>query len=451
MHAAEKPIEITLPSFDTSMEEGTVISWLVEVGDTVQAGQVIAEIETEKATVELEAPATGIIDAIEVAEGSEPVRVGTTLARLVTADHGVDSCKHPGEQGAPQGDSSSNQPTPVDSGARDDQPSSMGQVDSTAEPGNQPSTPDQAQSKRVLASPRARRMAREHGISLHEISGSGTRGRIVSRDLELPDANASTAEPSVDLQPQNAAQEMGESPRLTALGIEPGSYRLEPLTGMRKTIARRMSESIREAPHFSLSVDIQLDRVTRRRALMNQSSGEGDVKLSLNDFMVAAAAAALKEVPAANTSYTDKGVARHNHANIAVAVAVDGGLVAPVVKAAESKSVQKIAAEIRHLVEKARSHKLERPDIDGGTFTVSNLGMYGIKSFSSVLTPPQACVLSVGAAERRPLFHDSGYSIATMATVMLTCDHRVVDGVIGAEFLTAFKKHLETVASAGAH
>lgn len=217
---------------------------------------------------------------------------------------------------------------------------------------------------------------------------------------------------------------------------------------MRRTIARRMTESFNEAPHFSLNVDVELDAVERQRGSVNASMGDGDTRLSINDFVVWAAAMALKEVPAANVSYTEEGIARHEHANIAVAVAVDGGLVAPIVNAAEDRSVQEIAAQIRRLVDRARTRKLDRTDLDGGTFTVSNLGMHGISSFSSVLTPPQACVLSVGAAEKRPVFRESGVTVATVATVTLTCDHRVVDGVIGAELLAAFKKRLEAVGSA---
>jgi len=435
---------ILLPSFGATIEEGTIVSWKVSVGDTVRAGQIIAEIETDKALVELEATDDGVIEAIEVAEDSEPVNVGTTIARLTKTDvepnpgsGTIDSTPAPGTtfQGAAESTPAVAQNASQPTDRPNDEPTSHknGQTDS-----------GDARPSRIHASPRARRMARESGLDVHEIPGSGPDGRIVGRDLESTPVGTVQPPFGPGRSPIREASATTTSPSLSDLGFTPGSYDLIPLTGMRRAIARRLTESFRDIPHYSLSVDVELDGVIRHRKKINESRKEGAVSISINDFVIWSAAAALKDVPEANASYTEEGIALHRHADIAVAVAIGGGLVTPVVRAAETKSLHEIAAEIRQLAERARARKLGKAEFEGGTFTVSNLGMVGITSFTSVLNPPQGCILSVGAAEQRPIVRNGENAIATMATMTLTCDHRVVDGVVGAEFLSSFKSHLIT-------
>jgi pyruvate dehydrogenase E2 component (dihydrolipoamide acetyltransferase) len=429
MGDAKVSIPIVLPSFGASVEEGTVIRWLVSVGDPVRAGQVIAEIETDKAMVELEVTEDGVIEAIEVPEGDNPVRVGTAIARLTRDGSVRDLPARPGQSAekrepAPAAETDAPPLTPRP-GHREANRSEEPRADRHQDQ----ATSDDSPPRRVLASPRARRLARERGRSLDELPGSGPRGRIVGADLEAPPARN---------------MQSAVSPTLTANGIEPGSYEIMPLSGMRRTIARRMTESSRDVPRFSLSLDVEMDSVIQRRHTHNETHAAGSTNLSINDFVIWATAAALKEVPEANASFTEEGIARHRHANIAVAVAIDGGLVTPVLRAAETKSVQEIAAAMRQLRERARTRRLEKHEMEGGTITVSNLGMAGITSFTSVLNPPQGCILSVGSAGPRPIVRDGQLAIATLMTVTLTCDHRVVDGVIGARFLSAFRRHLET-------
>jgi pyruvate dehydrogenase E2 component (dihydrolipoamide acetyltransferase) len=429
-------VAITLPSFNAAMEEGTVVRWHVAVGEAVRAGQAIAEIETDKAVVELEASSDGIVESIEVPEGGPPVDVGTTIAWLRvagvpgrTGDGPAARAQEPGEVTSPELDPRS-QATP--SPARAVEPSRTPALNPTGEA----AVP--TASGRVLASPRARRLARERGLAIDQLAGSGPGGRIVVRDIEDATVDTGRAASAGDRQSPPASSE------LTELGFAPGSYEITPLTGMRRTIARRLSQSFRDVPHFSLSIDVVLDRVIQHCKAINQSRGENGARISINDYVIWGAAAALNDVPDANVSYTATGIAKHRHADIAIAVAIDGGLVTPVVRAAETRSIEDISGEVRRLTERAHARRLEPAEIEGGTFTVSNLGMYGVKAFNSVLNPPQACILSVGAAEQRPLILDGGVSIVTLATMTLTCDHRAVDGVIGARLLAALKSHLES-------
>jgi pyruvate dehydrogenase E2 component (dihydrolipoamide acetyltransferase) len=413
-------VPIFLPSFGASIEEGTIVSWKVSVGETVHAGQVIAEIETEKATVELEATEDGVIEAIEIPEGGPAVPVGTTIARLTTSSPAADTAEPTGERAsdtghvteAPVSATSTDHPTTATTSASD--PTST-----AASAPRTPGLPEEA-----LSTPRSRRLARMRGEKVP--------------DTPEADSNSSTDPETPRTAPSTPAKTSSASL------FAPGTYDVVPLTGMRKAIARRLSASFRDVPHFSLSVDVEMDPVMRHRQAANETGPTGSIKLSINDFVVWAAAAALKDVPEANSSYTDAGMLRHHHANIAVAVAIGGGLVAPVVRAAETKSLEEIAAETRRLTEKARARHLGQEELEGGTFTVSNLGMAGITSFTSVLNPPQGCILSVGAAEQRPVVRQGEIAVATVATMTLTCDHRAVDGVIGAEFLSALKTHLAT-------
>jgi pyruvate dehydrogenase E2 component (dihydrolipoamide acetyltransferase) len=277
-------------------------------------------------------------------------------------------------------------------------------------------------------------LARSAGIDLASVAGSGPHGRIIKRDIDALAAKPASASPAA--QPANIAR---PAQSLEQMGIAPGSYDLIALDGMGKTIARRMSDSFREVPHFPLTIDIELDALLDARARINAGLAASGVKVSVNDLIIRGAALALKQVPEANASYSPDGIARHHHADIAVAVAIDGGLITPIIRAAETKGLSQIATEMKDLAERARARKLKPEEFQGGTFSISNLGMFGIKSFASIINEPQGAILSVGAGEKRAVVRGEALAIATVMTVTLTCDHRVLNGTIGANWLNAFK------------
>jgi pyruvate dehydrogenase E2 component (dihydrolipoamide acetyltransferase) len=296
---------------------------------------------------------------------------------------------------------------------------------------------------RIFASPLARRIASQAGVDLAQVKGSGPHGRIIRRDVEgLKGAPATAPKAAAPATAPHA-----EAPRqvlsLEQMGIAPGSYDLVPLDGMKRTVARRMTESFRDVPHFPLTIDLEIDALLAARAKINAMLEKEGVKVSVNDMVIKAAAIALKRQPDANASYTPEGIAHHHHADIAVAVAIDGGLITPIVRAAETKGLAEISREMKDLAARAQSRKLMPEEFKGGTFSVSNLGMFGIKSFASIINEPQGAILSVGAGEKRPVVRGGQLAVATVMTVTLTCDHRVVDGAIGARWLGVFKALIE--------
>ena len=411
--------DILMPALSPTMEEGVLAKWHVKPGDAVEAGQVIAEIETDKATMEVEAVDEGVVDAILVAEGTEGVKVNTPIARLK------------GEAGtAPKAAAA-----PVSSAVAT-APSSATPTPAVAAP--TPAAPAAAKTNgaRILASPLARRIAQQSGIDLKGVKGTGPHGRIVRADVEKAPRGAAAP----------AAAAKGEARQVLSLeqqGIPAGSYDLIPLDGMRKAIARRLTDSFRDVPHFPLTIDLEIDGLLAARTKVNALLEPTGVKVSVNDIVIKAAAMALKAVPAANASYTPEGIAMHHHADVAMAVAIDGGLITPIIRAAETKSLSQIATETKDLAKRARDRKLKPEEFQGGTFSVSNLGMFGITSFASIINEPQGAIMSVGAGEQRAVVKGGQLAVATVMTVTLTCDHRVVDGAIGARFLQAFKAMLE--------
>ena len=411
--------DILMPALSPTMEEGTLAKWHVKVGDKISSGDVIAEIETDKATMEVEAVDEGIVEALLVAEGTEGVKVNATIARLV------------GEAGAAAPVPKAEAPT-----AKAAEPIKVEKPTPVAAPAKASS------GDRVFASPLARRIAEQKGVDLASVTGSGPHGRIIKADVEA--AKPGQTKPA---SPQAAPQGSPAAPRqvqsLEQMGIAPGSYDLIPLDGMRKTVARRMTDSFRDVPHFPLSIDIELDELLAARIKINAMLEKQGVKVSVNDMVIKAAAVALMRVPEANASYSPEGIAMHHHADIAMAVAVPGGLITPIIRAAETKGLARIATEAKDLAERARAKKLKPEEFQGGTFSVSNLGMFGIKSFASIINEPQGAILSVGAGEKRPVVRGNELAIATVMTVTLTCDHRVVDGATGARWLAAFKPLLE--------
>ncbi len=306
-----------------------------------------------------------------------------------------------------------------------------------------PNPAPQGGGERVLASPLARRLAQQGGIDLGALKGSGPNGRIVKADIE-----AAARSPRAASQPSRevakpAPTQTPAPQSLESYGIRPGSYDLVPLDLMRKTIAKRMTASFRDVPHFPLTIDLEIDALLKARSEINKRFADNGVKISVNDMCIKAAALALKLVPEANASYTPDGIAIHHHADIGVAVAIPHGLITPIIWAAETKGLAQISAEMGDLAERARSRKLKPEEFQGGTFTISNMGMLGIKSFASIINEPHGMIMSIGAGEKRPIVKNDALAIATMMTVTVTCDHRVVDGALGAAFLKAFKSFLE--------
>ena len=427
------PIEILMPALSPTMEEGTLSKWLVAEGDIVSSGDVMAEIETDKATMEVEAVEEGKIAKILVASGTDGVKVNAPIAILLEDDEDEAALEGytPGGAAAPKAESVKETPAPAATPTQT--------KPSTAQP-----TPS---GDRIKASPLAKRLASEASIELSAVTGSGPNGRIVKADIE--GFSAPVAAPQVaSATPAATTTEVGAvrsggADYLAKLGVEAGTYDLEPLTGMRKVVARRLSESNNNVPDFPLTVDCEIDALLAMRKELNSQAPEG-VKVSVNDMLIRASALALKNVPAANASFTPDGIAYHKNADVAVAVALDGGLITPIVRQAENKGLSTISVEMKDLAGRAREMKLKPQEYQGGTFSISNLGMMGIKSFGSIVNEPHGMILSVGAGGPRPVVKDGELAIATVMTVTLTCDHRVVDGALGAEWLGVFKRYVES-------
>ena len=432
--------DILMPALSPTMEEGTLAKWHVKPGDQVRSGDVIAEIETDKATMEVEAVDEGVVAEILIPEGSEGVKVNTPIARL-QGEGEPESAPPP----APKSEAAPAPTSETDQGRAGREQA----TDPVSKPQPQPAAaPAPAKAKpagdRIFASPLARRLAEQKGIDLSAVKGSGPHGRIVKADIDAAQPGRATAPAAQSAAPQPAA---AAAPRqalsLEQQGISPGSYDLIPLDGMRRTVARRMTASFRDVPHFPLTIDLEIDGLLAARTRINALLEKEGVKVSVNDMVMKAAAVALKRVPEANASYTPEGIAMHHHADISMAVAVPGGLITPIIRAAETKGLAQIATEAKDLAERARNKKLKPEEFQGGTFSVSNLGMFGIKTFSSIINEPQGCILSVGVGEKRPVVRGDALEIATVMSVTLTCDHRVVDGATGARFLQAFKALIE--------
>jgi pyruvate dehydrogenase E2 component (dihydrolipoamide acetyltransferase) len=420
--------DILMPALSPTMEEGTLAKWHVKAGDTVSSGDVIAEIETDKATMEVEAVDEGVVEAILVPEGTEGVKVNTPIARL--KGEGAGDAAPPAQSAPVPEPKASAAPTPAAAPAEKAPPLA-------ALSSGKPS--------RIYASPLARRLAEQKGVDLSGLTGSGPHGRIIKADIDAAQPGAAKPKPATPQPsaPQAAAAAPAQVKSLEQLGIQPGTYDLVPLDGMRKVIARRMTESFRDIPHFPLTIDLEIDRLLDARVRINGALEKQGVKVSVNDLIIKACAAALKATPEANASYTPDGIAMHHHADVAVAVAIDGGLITPIIRAAETRTLADISKTMKDLAERARARKLKPEEFQGGTFSLSNLGMMGIKSFNSILNEPQGCILSVGAGDKRPVVRGDQLAIATVMTVTLTCDHRVVDGAIGARWLAAFKTFIE--------
>jgi pyruvate dehydrogenase E2 component (dihydrolipoamide acetyltransferase) len=417
--------DILMPALSPTMEEGVLAKWHVKVGDTVKAGDVIAEIETDKATMEVEAVDEGEVTDILVAEGTEGVKVNTPIARL--KDEAGAAAPAPKAE-APKAEAAKAEPAKAEP------------APAKAGPATTAPAPVAADGARIFASPLARRLAAQNGVDLKAIKGSGPHGRIVKRDVESA-GKGGVAQPAAGAQAPRGESRPVQS--LAQMGIPDGTYDLVPLDGMRKAIARRMTDSFRDVPHFPLTIDVELDALLAARARVNALLEPQGIKVSVNDFVIKAAAMALKAVPEANASYSPEGLAMHHNADIAMAVAIEGGLITPIIRKAETKTLSQIATESKDLAKRARDRKLKPEEFQGGTFSVSNLGMFGIKQFASIINEPQGAIMSVGAGEPRPVGKTGQLAVAPVMTVTVTCDHRVVDGATGARLLQAFKPLIE--------
>ncbi len=430
------PVNILMPALSPTMTEGTLAKWLMKEGDQVSSGDVIAEIETDKATMEVEAVDEGTLAKIVVADGTEGVAVNAVIAVLLEEGEDAsaisDAPAAPAPAAAPAAEPAAAAPAPAAPAP-------------AASPA--PAAPQTESGGRIFASPLARRMAAQAGLDLAALTGSGPKGRIVKADIEAAVAGgtgkaapaAAAAAPSAA--PAAAAPAAaGPSAKEAAdlLGME---YEQEPLSGMRRVIAKRLTESKQTVPHFYLTVDCQVDELLKVRKELNSRSD--DYKVSVNDFVIRAAAIALKKVPAANASFDPEGMMYYKHADISVAVATPSGLITPIIKAAEGKGLATISNEMKDLAVRARDGKLKPEEYQGGTFSVSNLGMFGVKEFAAIINPPQGCILAVGTGEQRPVVKEGALAVATVMSCTLSVDHRVVDGAVGAEFLAAFKKLIE--------
>ncbi len=421
------PVNILMPALSPTMEKGNLARWLKKEGDRIKSGDVLAEVETDKATMEVEAVDEGVLAKILVPEGTVDIPVNDVIG--VIAVEGEDA------------KSFANRPLPAGEKAQDPM---------AADPAAVPIThPTLDGRPRIIASPLARRLAKGAGLDLAAIKGSGPHGRIIERDIE----SALARVPSRGLQEAKPppAQVLAPSDHTIRQNFVPETFEEILHDSMRATIARRLVEAARTIPHFYLTADCNLDALLELREAINKAApkdkdGTPAYKISVNDFLIKALALALIRVPDANVTWTETAMLKHRHADVGVAVAVPGGLVTPIVRAAETKTLSMISSEMKDLSARARARQLKPEEYQGGSTCVSNLGMYGIKSFSAIINPPQATILAVGAAGQRAIVKDAAPAVATILSVTLSCDHRAVDGVLGAELLAAFKNLIENPA-----
>ena len=406
------PIKILMPALSPTMEHGNLAKWFKKEGDKISAGDVIAEIETDKATMEVEAVDEGVLAKITVPDGTQEVPVNSLIAVLL--EEGEDAAS----VDAFIAESASVAPAKAAPKAEEKKTTPASVAASAAQV---PTAPVKSIGERVFASPLARRVAAMEGVSLSNLTGTGPHGRIIKADV----LSGSRSEGRV-------ARHSEE-------------YRLLPNNNMRKIIARRLLESKLTVPHFYLAIECMMDATLEARMQLNASFGDDkSKKLSVNDFVILAAAKALKDVPEANASWSEEAIMMYNNVDISVAVAIDGGLITPVICNADQKEIITISAEMKDLAKRARENALKPEEFQGGGFSISNLGMYGIKSFNAIVNPPQGCILAVGMSSRRAVIVNDKIEIRTMMDVNLSCDHRVVDGAVGATFLAAFKKYMES-------
>lgn len=422
------PIEIKMPALSPTMEEGKLAKWLVKEGDTVSSGDIMAEIETDKATMEFEAVDEGVIGKITVAEGTEGVKVGTVIALLAEEGEDVSALADAKVSAAPKA-----APKAEEAPAAAKSAPAAAPAPATA--------PAAASGDRVLASPLARRIAESKGVDLASVKGSGPNGRIVKADVE--GATPGAAKPSASA-PAAAPAAAAASADAQALLDARIPHTIESLSGMRKTIARRLTQSMQEAPHIYLTVDVKLDKLMALRADINAMLSKKGIKVSVNDMLIKALGKALIDVPECNVTFAGNELIKYERADVSVAVSIPNGLITPIVQDANGRSFSEIAKATRDLGGRAKEGKLKPEEYQGGTASISNMGMMGIKQFTAVINPPQATILAIGAGEKRPwVMEDGSLGVATVMTATGSFDHRAVDGADGARLMAAFKGYVE--------
>jgi len=419
-------IEILMPALSPTMEEGTLAKWLVKEGDAVKSGDLIAEIETDKATMEFEAVDEGIMGKILVAEGTEGVKVNTPICII-------------GEEGEDMSAASA-APAPVAAAAPAEAPVAAAPAAASAAP----AAPAAKDGSRLFATPLARRIAADKGLDLAAIKGSGPHGRIVKSDVESATAQPAAAAPAASAAQAGAAMAAGPSTAQVTAMYEGRAFEEIKLDGMRKIIAARLTEAKQTVPHFYLRRDIELDALLKFRSQMNKTLEPRGIKLSVNDFIIKACALALQEVPEANAVWAGDRVLQMTASDVAVAVAIEGGLFTPVLQDAETRSLSSLSTQMKDLAARARDRKLAPHEYQGGSFAISNLGMFGIDNFDAIINPPHAGILAVGAGAKKPVVGADGeIKVATVMSTTLSVDHRVIDGAMGANLLNAIKANLE--------
>ncbi|MFP4313504.1 MAG: pyruvate dehydrogenase complex dihydrolipoamide acetyltransferase [Alphaproteobacteria bacterium] len=423
------PIPITMPALSPTMTDGTLAKWLKSEGDSVEAGDVIAEIETDKATMEVEAVDEGVIGKIIISEGTENVPVNDVIAVLL--EDGEDESALEGFE-AQKSENATQESHPEQSeGSENRQPDSS--------PAKPPQNDKKNEASRIFASPLAKRIAADRGIDLAGIKGSGPKGRIVKADVE----NAKPGMVAVSQSAAPAEQALAADEKINEYGMV---YTETPNNNIKKITAKRLLESKQSVPHFYLTVEFQLDGLLEARKRINDAAN-GDYKVSVNDFVIKACAQALQAYPAANVMWSEAATMQFKHSDISVAVATPNGLITPIIKKAETKGLKAISSEMKELAGKARDGKLKPEEFQGGTFSISNLGMYGIDEFSAIINPPQSCILAVGAGKQKPYVDGGEMKIGTFMKCTLSTDHRTVDGAVGAEFLQILKQYIENPVS----
>ncbi|QLC23228.1 pyruvate dehydrogenase complex dihydrolipoamide acetyltransferase [Parasphingopyxis sp. CP4] len=415
------PIELKMPALSPTMEEGTLSKWLVKEGDEISSGDIMAEIETDKATMEFEAVDEGVLAKILVAEGTDEVPVGAVIAILAEEDEDASSIEAPAAAPAKPAAAPEPAATPAPPPPAPATPAPAAPAPSAAPSGS-----------RIKASPLARRLAEQNGLDLASLSGSGPKGRIVKADIDQALAGGAPAKPAAAAAPAAAPVDAGEIP-----------HEVEKLSNMRKTIARRLTEAKQTVPHIYLTVDIRLDALLDLRKELNASLEARDIKLSVNDLLIKALAQALIQVPNCNVAFDTDTLIRFSRADISVAVSIPGGLITPIITGADSKSVSAISQEMKELAGRAKDGKLQPHEYQGGTASISNMGMFGIKQFDAVINPPQGMIMAIGAGEKRPYVIDDSLQIATIMSATGSFDHRAIDGADGAQLMQAFKQLVE--------
>jgi pyruvate dehydrogenase E2 component (dihydrolipoamide acetyltransferase) len=441
------PINILMPALSPTMEKGNLAKWLKKEGDKVKSGDVIAEIETDKATMEVEAVDEGTIAKILVPEGTQDVAVNDVIAVLAGDGEdvkaaGAGAASAPPKAAPPAQTPAAAKPAPTAAPAAAPAAKAAAPAPQAAVPASQANG-----HARIFSSPLARRLAKEAGIELSRINGSGPHGRVIARDVEEARSGKGLKAPAAAPAGAPSIAPSMSDKQIRAL-YEDGSYEVIPHDGMRRTIAQRLTASVQTIPHFYLTMDCNIGKLVEAREEINAAApkdkdGKPAYKLSVNDFVIKALAIALQRIPNANVSWTDGGMLKHRHSDVGVAVAMPGGLITPIIRKAETKPISVISAEMKDFAARARARKLKPEEYQGGTTAVSNLGMYGIKDFTAVINPPHATILAVGTGEERAIVKHGKIEVAQIMSVTMSCDHRAVDGALGAELIGAFKLLIE--------